>query len=99
MDIGPGQDIAYGLLSGRRQVSRSNACHFVVLHNVTGQAGSKEAQAKRGPPGREDVVRSRGGDRGEHGEAECPADLLRGVDQPAREALLLPLDSGYGRDG
>src|SRR5215218_8180669 len=38
------------------------------------------------------------GDRGEDGEAEGAADLLRGVDQAAGEALLAVLDAGDGGD-
>src|SRR5204862_4131775 len=49
-------------------------------------------------PARHRVIGSRRGDRGEHGQAERPADLLRGVDEPARQALLSLLDSGHGRD-
>ena len=44
------------------------------------------------------MIGLRGRDRRQHCEAECPADLLRGVDEPAREPLLSLLDSGHRRD-
>jgi hypothetical protein len=47
---------------------------------------------------RHHVVRARGGDRGQNRQAQRSADLLRGVDQAAGEALLALIDAGDRRD-
>ena len=58
----------------------------------------RSARSGRSMPGRHHIVGTRGGDRREDCQSERPADLLRGVDQPAGESLFALLDSGDGGD-